>query len=365
MPLSAIQPAHYEQLLEHKVAQLLPAFQSLGASNAQVFPSPSTGFRLRAEFRIWHSGDNLDYVMFRRGDPKTPVVVESFPIAAEAIQRLMPQLRDYLALREPLRRKLFQIEFLSTLAGDMLVTLIYHRPLDDSWQAEADALAAHFGIQLVGRSRREKRVIGRDWVNETLTIRNKQFEYRQPEQAFSQPNGRVNEAMISWTMDAAETCSGDLLELYCGVGNFTLPLAACFDRVIATEMSKPATAAAEMNRQANNIENIEFARMSAEDMTSALAGERPFRRLAHLHQPLADYALKTLFVDPPRAGLDPATLQLAGSFENVIYISCNPHTLLENIASLASSHRIERLAFFDQFPYTDHMECGVLLRVKG
>lgn len=365
MPLSGYKPDQYETLLGEKVTELAPRFKIYGEGDPAVFTSPSHEFRLRAEFRIWHSGDDLNYVMFRPDDPKTPVPVTDFPIAAASIRELMPRLLTAIRLVDRLRKKLFQIEFLSTLTGDMLVSLIYHRPLDEEWQTLASSLASELEIHIVGRSRKQKLVIGRDWVNESLTINGQVFHYQQPDQAFTQPNGHVNQAMISWARDCAEHCGGDLLELYCGIGNFTLPMADRFDRIIATELSKVAIAAADQNRVKNNIENIEFARLSAEDMTAALSGERPFRRLAHLHKPLAEYRLNTLLVDPPRAGLDDKTLNLASRFENIIYISCNPETLLENLSVLTASHRMQRLAFFDQFPYTGHMECGVFLQRRG
>lgn len=75
-------------------------------------------------------------------------------------------------------------------------------------------------------------------------------------------------------------------------------------------------------------------------------------------------SLDTLFVDPPRAGLDPATEQLLQDFTQVVYISCNPETLAKNLHSVADSHDIVRFAVFDQFPYTDHIEAGVVIRRK-
>jgi tRNA (uracil-5-)-methyltransferase len=69
-------------------------------------------------------------------------------------------------------------------------------------------------------------------------------------------------------------------------------------------------------------------------------------------------------VDPPRAGLDDATLTLAQRFDNILYISCNPQTLADNLATLSKSHTIVKTAFFDQFPYTQHLESGVLLQRK-
>lgn len=361
MPLSAIKPDQYEQLLAEKTANFLPRFKALGAPDPDIFASPVTGFRLRAEFRMWHDDEDLSYVMFSSDDRKTPVAIDRFPIACETIQRLMPQLLNALKTEPALRRKLFQTEFLSTLSGETVVSLIYHRALDDDWQIHAEVLADDLEISIIGRSRKQKRVIGKDWVQESLNINGRQYFYRQPEQAFTQPNGIVNQAMITWAASIAQDLSGDLLELYCGIGNFTLPLAKYFDNVLATELSKVATAAAEVNRQENAIHNVEFARLSAEDMTSALNAERPFRRLAHLRQPLEGYQLNTLLVDPPRAGLDPATEALASRFQQIIYISCNPETLLANLEQLHKTHRVTRLAFFDQFPYTHHLECGVLL----
>ena len=158
---------------------------------------------MRAEFRVWHDGDGLDYVMFRRGEPKTPIAVTQFPIACEAIQSLMAPLMDALRSSSLLRERLFQVEFLSTLAGDTLVTLIYHRKLDDAWTSAADALAARLGIAIVGRSRKQKIAIGRDFVTEELTINGQPYRYQQYEQAFTQPNAVVNSHMIEWAMASA------------------------------------------------------------------------------------------------------------------------------------------------------------------
>jgi tRNA (uracil-5-)-methyltransferase len=103
--------------------------------------------------------------------------------------------------------------------------------------------------------------------------------------------------------------------------------------------------------------------MSSEEITSALNGARKFRRLKNID--LNSYKLNTIFVDPPRAGLDKKTLNLLKKFKNILYISCNPKTLQENIQEISATHSIKSFAVFDQFPYTDHLECGVLLQLKN
>lgn len=358
------QPDDYLRLLDTKIQRVLGAFKELGAPNPSIFESPTSGFRMRAEFRIWHDGNDLDYLMFNKGDSGTPVVIESFPIAHLSIQQLMPILRSRLKNTPELRRRLFQVEFLATTQGQIIITLIYHRPLDAAWESEAASLSSELGFSIIGRSRRQKLVIGDDFVVEELPVADKRYLFKQPEQAFTQPNAVINSAMLGWVLDTRNPYREDLLELYCGVGNFTIPLSQRFQSVLATEVSKVATRAAIDNLASNEVSNVEFARLSAEEMGTALRGERPFRRLQQLSKPLERYSFTTIFVDPPRAGLDQETLSLCQGFNEILYISCNPMTLLHNLQHLAASHEITRFALFDQFPYTDHLECGVQLMKK-
>lgn len=367
MPLSHIQPANYETLLQEKVERVSQLLQPYFCDTPEVFQSERTGFRMRAEFRLWHDGDELNYVMYRQDDRKTPVPIEQFPIAHEAIQQLMQPLRQKLKANPTLRQRLFQVEFIATLKGEVLVTLIYHRKLDEAWEAAALALQEELSqivseAAIIGRSRKQKIVLARDHVTEHFTLDGQQFSYMQIEQSFTQPNALVNVQMIEWACRQAQPLTGDLLELYCGNGNFTLPLARCFDHVIATELSKTATRAALANVAANRVNNVDIIRLSAEEVAEAMAGAREFRRLQTLSKPLREFALDTVFVDPPRAGLDDATLAMTAQFHNILYISCNPQTLASNLEVLSNTHTVAALALFDQFPYTHHMECGALLR---
>jgi len=54
-------------------------------------------------------------------------------------------------------------------------------------------------------------------------------------------------------------------------------------------------------------------------------------------------------------------VKLVQNYDRILYISCNPHTLCDNLVEFSKTHRIEKAALFDQFPYTDHMESGVWL----
>lgn len=329
-----------------------------------VFASPKTHFRYRAEFRIWHEADDFYFVIFPKGQNKSPIKLKDFPIACLQINQLMPKLKAAIEKIDILKRKLFQVEFLTTLTGDALVSLIYHKKLDDEWQNKARTLASDLGIQLIGRSRKQKIAIESDAVVETLTVAGESYCYRQTEGGFTQPNPYINQSMLTWASTQLTHSNGDLIELYCGNGNFTLPLAKHFDRVVATEISKTSIYNAKWNCEKNTVDNISFLRLSSEEFTAAMKKEREFRRIKDAQIDLDDFNLTTILVDPPRAGLDNDTLTLLSYFDHIVYISCNPTTLIENLVTLTKTHEVSRWAIFDQFPYTDHIETGVFLKRK-
>lgn len=360
MSVHLVHPEHYESQLQAKARLTEEEFAPFQAPPLEIFSSPASHFRMRAEFKMWHDGDSVSYAMFEPGRSKRPVIIDEFPVGSRRIAELMPAILSAVNACTMLRERLFQTEFLTSSTGNALVTLIYHKPLNDHWAEEARKLAGELGIDVIGRSKKQKVVLGKDYVNESFNVKGRLFHYRQVEAAFSQPNAAVCEKMLNWAVDVAEPLEGDLLELYCGNGNFTLPLSRQFRKVLATEIAKSSVATALANLSENAIENVQIARMSSEEFTQAIEGVRAFRRLEGIELP--SYTFTTIFLDPPRAGLDDGTRALAQRQENIIYISCNPETLRRDLETLNETHRIERLAFFDQFPYTDHRECGVLLQ---
>ncbi len=155
----------------------------------------------------------------------------------------------------------------------------------------------------------------------------------------------------------------DLLELYCGHGNFTIPLADKFNRVLASEISKSSIANARINCELNGVCNAQFIRLSADELMSAFARRREFERLKGVD--IFGYDFSHVLIDPPRAGLEPSVIDFIKNFQNLIYISCNPQTLFENLRSLCATHEVRRFAIFDQFAHTAHIECGVLLKRRS
>ncbi|RBQ26604.1 tRNA (uridine(54)-C5)-methyltransferase TrmA [Arcobacter sp. CECT 9188] len=354
----------YDEQLKYKISREQQRFSKLTNLEFDIIKSSEKNFRNRAEFRVWWEKDEnskKDILSFAMNDFNKDILqIDSCSIVSSDISNLMAKLLIELEKDMLLSFRLFAIEFLNSSTHDMLVTLIYHKKLEDDWINLAKNLENKLNIKIIGRSRKQKIILSNDFINETLTIENQEFKFAYEENGFTQPNTNVNIQMIEWVLKNTQSSTKDLCELYCGGGNFTIPLSKKFNKVLATEISKTSIKSALRNCELNNIENIEFIRMSAEEFVEALAEKRLFNRLKNIN--LKSYDFNTIFMDPPRSGLDDTTRNLAKEFENIIYVSCNPETLYRDLQELVKTHKIVKFALFDQFAFTEHIESGVILK---
>ncbi len=348
----------YEEALNIKKIRVLELIGSYIGNELEVFKSPNSAHRARAEFKIWHKEGIAHYAMSNI-DKNGVELLSQCPKVIEPISDIWEELLKYINSVEILKHKLFSLEYLGSLNGELLVTLIYHKKLDSSWEISAKELQDKFNISLIGRARKQKIVLDKGYIEETLDIDSITYRYRYYEGGFTQPNPYINKEMISWAKECIKDNGDDFLEAYCGLGNFTIVLSKYFKKVLATEISSNSIKAAKENCILNNINNIEFVRLNAEETASALNKDREFRRLKDIE--LDDYNFSTILVDPPRAGLDESSLKLAQKFKYIVYISCNPTTLARDLEELNKTHRVIKSAMFDQFPYTTHIESGVYL----
>ena len=354
--------ARYAEELNLKTHRLSALLSPFSPPEIERFESMPTGYRMRAEFRVWHEAQDSFYIMFEPGQSNKHFRVDQFPPAHPRINALMKGLRDAFMADDRLRQRLYQVEFLTTLNGEALITLIYRRPLDENWKSAATTLEQLLGARIIGRSRKQRIVVSEDYVTEVLSAGGRTLRYKQPEGSFVQPNGVINQSMLSWAISCCATAGGDLLELYCGLGNFSVALAPLFNKVLVTEINKTAIEAARHNLAHNGINNTFVARMSSAEVAQALSGHRLFNRLRGFDSD--QFSQDTVLVDPPRAGLDPQTLDFVSDFKRIVYISCNPNSLTSNLKALHPVFELRRVALFDQFPLTPHIESGVLLERK-
>ncbi|MFW8592453.1 tRNA (uridine(54)-C5)-methyltransferase TrmA [Glaciecola sp. 2405UD65-10] len=336
-----------------------------------AYSSPEKHYRMRAEFRVWHDGPATYHIMFDQST-KQQYRVDQLPAASILINNAMQSVMAFLNLgtdeAKELRAKLFQVDYLSSTSGEIVISMLYHKVLSDEWEACAlklksalsESLSNCANVDIIGRARKVKRLINRDYINEALKINQQHYTFKQVENSFTQPNAAINIDMIEWVSKNGESKNSDLLELYCGAGNFSVPLSHYFRNVLATEISKTSVNAAQENITNNNISNLKIARLSSEEFVEAYNKTREFNRLADIR--LDDYDFKTVLVDPPRAGLDDGTLDLISRFDVIIYVSCNPSTLIENLNTLNKTHKVVHAALFDQFPFTEHIESGLILK---
>ena len=161
----------YEEQLNYKVETIKEDFE---LQNLDIITSKSSHFRARAEFRIYHDDEGISYAM-NTLERKGLVKIDNCSIVSESIANFMSKLLKAVLPNPMLKQRLFSVEFLSSQKGELLVTLIYHKKIDEIWKTEAQQLAKTLNIDLIGRSRGVKIVVTKEYIDETLTILDKQY----------------------------------------------------------------------------------------------------------------------------------------------------------------------------------------------
>ncbi|NVK75700.1 MAG: 23S rRNA (uracil(1939)-C(5))-methyltransferase RlmD [Oceanospirillaceae bacterium] len=171
-------------------------------------------------------------------------------------------------------------------------------------------------------------------------------------QDFIQVNASMNQKMVDQALDWLGPNQHDVvLDLFCGVGNFSLPLAQLTHSVIGVEVQDTMVEAARENAVINGLNNLSFV---AADLTKPVTEE------------LLNASITKVLLDPPRAGafefLD-SIIKIAPT--QILYVSCNASTLARDAEYLvAKGYRVERVGLMDMFPQTSHVETMMLLQKK-
>jgi 23S rRNA (uracil1939-C5)-methyltransferase len=179
------------------------------------------------------------------------------------------------------------------------------------------------------------------------------IEYLSSPIIFLQSNPLACAGLYQAVRKEAQACAGggNILEMYCGSGGITLQLADIAGRIVAVDNSPRNIEDARENARINKIENIEFVCSDAE---------------AYLAK--ADHnEFSTLILDPPRQGLSKKTLKivLGCGIRNLIYVSCNPLNLRQDLIELSELYNLDKAVAVDMFPHTRHIELLVSLKAKN
>jgi len=189
---------------------------------------------------------------------------------------------------------------------------------------------------------------GAQYLNEHLN----DLRFKVSPRSFLQVNPAQTAVLYGLVLDwAGLTGEDEVWDLYCGIGTMTLMLAQRAKRVLGIEENPYAIADAQENAEDNNIINVRFVEGKVEEKLAALS-ETP----------------DLIVCDPPRAGMEPEVLEglLDIGPERIIYVSCNPATLARDLKVLCrNTYRIKRVQPVDMFPWTQHVECIILMTNCG
>ena len=168
---------------------------------------------------------------------------------------------------------------------------------------------------------------------------------------FLQVNAEVNKAMISRAIDwLAPSVDDRVLDLFSGIGNFTLPLAARAGAVVGVEGSAEMVQRASDNAASNHLDNCSFYQA---DLSSDLSQHDWYQQ-----------GFSKILLDPPRTGALEVIKQISHyNAREILYVSCNPAALARDAAELAAlGYTMERFCVMDMFPQTAHVESLALFR---
>ncbi|MEM1368766.1 MAG: 23S rRNA (uracil(1939)-C(5))-methyltransferase RlmD [Cyanobacteria bacterium P01_H01_bin.15] len=189
-------------------------------------------------------------------------------------------------------------------------------------------------------------IAGRDFLTEIFA----DLTFRLRPETFFQVNTDVAEALLKSVAAELPDCQDKtLLDAYCGIGTFSLPLAHRFKQVIGVEVQQQSVTQALVNTEINQIDNATFITSKLADWCRG--------------QPVLP---EVILLDPPRKGCDRETLECIAShpLEMLIYISCQPATLARDLKYLCeqTSLQLMNVKPADFFPQTPHLECAAILK---
>ncbi|UVE16623.1 23S rRNA (uracil(1939)-C(5))-methyltransferase RlmD [Pseudomonas sp. LS44] len=311
---------------------------------------PEFGYRRRARIAVrWDVKSKQLAVGFRAAASQDIVAIDECLVLVEPLQPILRGLPDVLRrLARP--QALGHVELFSGTANVVLVRHI--APLGDADLALLQTFCSAHDAQLWLHGTDEPQPYqAQQTLGYRLETWNLQLNYRPGD--FVQVNALVNEAMIAQALNWLQPQADErVLDLFCGLGNFALPLAQQVSEVVAVEGVAAMVERAAGNAAVNGLVNAHFFQS---DLSNPLA-EANWAR-----QPFS-----AVLLDPPRDGAWQVVQQIGAlGAKRVLYVSCNPATLARDAAELVKQgYRLKRAGILDMFPQTAHVEAMALFEAS-
>ncbi|MBI2678219.1 MAG: 23S rRNA (uracil(1939)-C(5))-methyltransferase RlmD [Candidatus Koribacter versatilis] len=334
------------------------------ADGIRAHPSPPWNYRNRTRMRMQHAPFALGYFKFASHDllPATHC-----PISSELINRAIAAAWE-LGRAGKLPKSVREVEFFASAADDKLVLEVFFElgnaapPGDVLDQEAADAVGEAFaaalpelqGVALFPTHIRRGECVSDDsgalltWREPVLRYATAAGEYRVSAGSFFQTNRFMTDKLLELVTSGREGQAA--LDLYAGVGLFTVPLAKKFARVVAVESAISSVKDLHMNIP----ENVRVFQSTTERYLEQLRASKT----ANKSRP------DLVIVDPPRAGLGEKVARKLAELAapRLTYLSCDPATLSRDLRLLLESgYRTEQVDMIDLFPQTFHIESLVQL----
>jgi 23S rRNA (uracil1939-C5)-methyltransferase len=350
---SVQQMPHAEQLAL-KQRMLAEQLSRVAGVEPEEWAAPLTGdeyaYRRRARIAVrWDARAKRLDVGFRAASSQDIIAIDQCPVLVQALQPIMTALPAMLASLSKLQA-LGHVELFSGSANAVL--LRHTAPLAEQDLATLKAFCETHDAQLWLHGEGEPQPVD-PWaqLGYELAPWNLQLAYRPGD--FVQVNAQVNVAMIQQALAwLAPRPDERVLDLFCGLGNFALPLAQNVREVVAVEGVDTMVQRATDNALSNDLQNVKFYR-------------------ADLSQPLDKAAwvaegFSAVLLDPPRDGAFEVVGKLKSlGAERLVYVSCNPATLARDTVELKKQgYRLRRAGILDMFPQTAHVEAMALFEAS-
>jgi 23S rRNA (uracil1939-C5)-methyltransferase len=345
----------YESQLRYKEEILRETLRRIGKIDWKgpitTHASAPFNYRNRAQWKVRNPDNGAPAeIGYFRAESTALVPIEVCPIVSPRLEATLAAIKKMLAARE-LPPSLREVEAFADSADErVLLTFSFAQIPQASANFPAAIRAAlpwtaSTLFQTVSQSRME--LFGQGHVEQIVNG----FTYRVSHFSFFQVNRQLTEEM-SAAVQAAAGQGALALDLFAGVGLFSLPLTKCFKRVIAVESNPVAVTDCEANAADNPDRPGELEIREADSLEFL----RRFREKPDC-----------IVLDPPRAGLSPegAAKLLKKSPQRIVYVSCEPSTLARDLAAfVAAGYDIAAIDFFDVFPQTFHIETLVKLEKR-
>ncbi|MHB9801302.1 23S rRNA (uracil(1939)-C(5))-methyltransferase RlmD [Pseudomonas sp. MT3] len=344
---------HADQLVlkQRTLAEQLERFSGLSPEEwAAPLVGPEFGYRRRARLAVrWDVKAKRLEVGFRAAASQAIVPFDDCLVLVPELQILVRELPDLLrGLAKP--QALGHVELFHGTASALLLRHI--EPLSDSDLARLLGFCSARDVQLWLQGDGEPTPCsGNADLGFRLDTWDLTLAYRPGD--FVQVNAPVNEAMVAQALDWLKPAPGErVLDLFCGLGNFALPLAHRVREVVGVEGVQAMVDRAAANARANGLANTRFHQA---DLSKPLAGA-----------PWAAEDFTAVLLDPPRDGAFEAAREMRSlGAERVLYVSCNPATLARDAGEMArQGYRLKRAGILDMFPQTAHVEAMALFEAS-